>query len=462
MPHLTNYFSLAALAAAYRSGELSPVEVVRASLDRIEEVNPSINAIYLVDEETAMSRAEESHRRWRAGEPLGPLDGITTTTKDSLATRGLPGYRGSAAEPAVVAAADHPAVARVREAGAVILGKSTMSDYGILAAGVSSRHGITRNPWNLTRTTGASSSGAAASVAAGIEPAAIGTDIVGSIRLPASYCGLAGLKPSFGRVPYYFPGDPAVVAGPLARNVTDLAIMMNVLTRPDASDFTALPYDGTDYLSELGGFEPASSRILVIGDLGLGDSLAEDTLKAVEAAARHLEGVGATVDRLDDRPFEKDASAPAEFYYKIRCLSELTGRADVDAARTPVIDAWTREADHSEAVELRRAMNAMQMLREKAAGLISGHDFLLLPTTPRTAFGAELPAPDPARLFEPWANTFLFNLTQQPAASIPCGLDSDGLPIGLQIVGRRYDDIGVLRLAGCLESMIAWQHKANL
>jgi len=450
--HFTTYMGLAELIEAYRQREVSPTEAVQAALDRIEEINPRINAYYHIDALAALKAARSSEQRWKQGEPLGMLDGVPTTTKDALATAGMKGGRGSAAEAEVTPDRDCPSVARMRQAGAVILGKNTMSDYGILAAGVSSRYGPTRNPWNLGRTPGASSSGAAASVACGVEPVSIGTDIVGSIRLPASYCGLAGLKPSQGRVPFYFPTSPSVVAGPLARSVRDLALHLNVLAQPDADDFTALPYDGRDYAHDLGDLDPSKLRILVITDLGMGQEVAAEVAAALRSAADTLNTVGARIEVLDTKPFEESAFKCAEAFYKVRCLTELSKRPDEEARRSHVIWKWTRDAVDGSAIDFYRSHTDVQLLRERAVRLISGFDFILMPTTPQTAFDAELPAPDPGNLFEPWAYTFLFNLTEQPAASIPYGQDGDGLPIGLQIVGNRFDDLGVLRLGALLET----------
>jgi aspartyl-tRNA(Asn)/glutamyl-tRNA(Gln) amidotransferase subunit A len=452
MTGLPAYMSLTDILAGYRSGQLSPVEVVQASLDRIEEVNPLINAIYHLEQDAAVEAATRSERRWRIGQPVGPLDGVPTTVKDLLPVKGMPGqYLGAAGQAGIVADDDHPAVARMREAGAVILGKNTMCDYGIIAGGVSSRHGPTRNPWNLQATSGASSSGAAASVSAGVEPVSIGTDIVGSIRLPASYCGLAGLKPSRGRVPYYFPNSPAVVAGPLARNMTDLALHMNVLARPDGRDFTALPYDGCDYTVGLDTFDPRGMRVLLVPDLGMGETPASDTVAAVKAAAVGLERYGAIVEIREKPVFEHRQYRTAEMFYKVRYLEIMRSLPDEQASRSRDVWRWTREALQLSAADYYRLSNQLDLLREAAVTFTSGHDFVLLPTTPRPAFGAEVASPNPDEMFEPWANTFLFNLSEQPAASIPVGLSADGLPIGLQIVGRRFDDLGVVRVAAFVE-----------
>lgn len=444
--------SLRDMVEAYRRRDLSPVEVVRWSLDRIEAVNPAINAIYHVEAGQALHAAELSQQRWKAGAPVGPLDGVPMTAKDALATQGMPTYRGSATETGGPASYDHPTVARVKEAGAVVLGKSTMCDYGILASGYSSRYGVTRNPWNTEWNTGASSSGAAASVAAGIEPVSIGTDIVGSIRIPASYCGLAGLKPSQGRVPYYVPVHPALVAGPLACNVTDAAMLLNVLVRPDSRDFAALPPADIDYTQGLDDLDPAGLRIALIPDLGLGAPTAASVRSALETALGILDESGAETHIIADGCFSPEELGPIEVHYMTRCLAEF-GKADAARqALSPFIREWTDKGRSLTAIDYHNSWNAVLLLRERAIRLMDDADFLILPSTADTAFEADRLAPEGQAPFSLWAPTCLFNLTEQPAASIPFGLDHEGKPIGLQIVGRRFNDHGVLRLARFLES----------
>ncbi|WP_282169630.1 amidase family protein [Ruegeria atlantica] len=450
------------MVQAFARLELSPVEVTQAALARIESVNPRINAIYHVDAEGALEAARASEKRWHDNIPMGPLDGVPTTVKDAMDCIGMPAFRGSAAGEVSVSTTDHPTVARMREAGSVILGKNTMCDYGILAGGVSSKHGVTRNPWDVSRTTGASSSGASASVAAGIEPVSIGTDIVGSIRLPASYCGLAGLKPSQGRVPYYVCNSPAITAGPLARNFGDVALHMNVLTGEDTRDFAALARDGVNYVSRLTRGDRKGMSVLVIPELGLGDPVAEGVQAALERTVQVLRDMGVQITYLETAPFSRTDWEPAEAFYKIRTLSELMRQPDAEQAKTPYIRDWTNDARALSAVEHQRNFDHTQALRERALALIDGHDFVLLPSTPDTAFAAELPGSDPDKPFESWANTFLFNLTEQPASSIPVGLDRNGLPIGMQLVGRRFDDLGVLQMSWRIERDIGEMPPAPL
>ena len=233
--------SAVALAAEYRRGGLSPLEAVSSLLGRIDAWEPKLNAMYRLDRDGALAQARASEARWRAGKPLSALDGVPVTIKENIATRGDPAPIGTRAnEDAPPAAADAPPAARLREAGAVILGKTTMPDYGMLSSGLSSLHGVTRNPWRLDRNTSGSSAGAGAAAAAGYAPLHLGTDIGGSVRLPATHCGIFALKPSLGRVPIH-PPYMGRVAGPMTRSVADAALTMNALSRPDARDFMSLP-----------------------------------------------------------------------------------------------------------------------------------------------------------------------------------------------------------------------------
>jgi Asp-tRNA(Asn)/Glu-tRNA(Gln) amidotransferase A subunit family amidase len=444
--------SIAELGRAYADKALSPVEVTRDALERIARFS-DLNAFYLVDEEGALRTATASEQRWRAGQPLGPIDGVPTSAKDALSSIGWPSYRGSLAHSAETGSwtTDAPAIARLREGGAVLLGKTTMPDFGILASGYSSKHGITRNPWRRELNPGGSSSGAAVAVAAGMNTAAIGTDIVGSVRLPASFCGLFGLKPSQGRVPYYPPNDPSLAAGPLTRSVEDAAILMNIITAPDARDFTALEFKRVDYRGSLS-MPPKGRRIGFVENLDFGLRADPEVVKLVAAAATRFKEVGCSIEPLEIA-FSAEDFAQAELYYKTRCFTEFSRfSADRRAAAT-VIREWTAGAANASGRDLFDAMNAMRRMREKMLALFENIDFLVLPSVHIPSFAAENPARDPKLLFEPWANTFLFNVTEQPASSVPCGMTAGGSPVGMQIVGRRFDDLGVLQLSWAFEHL---------
>ncbi|MEX0732153.1 MAG: amidase, partial [Aquisalimonadaceae bacterium] len=449
------------LLDGYRRREFSPVEVTDELLELTDQLNGDLNAFYVIDRQGAQAAARASERRWLGGAPCGLLDGVPSSIKDALPSIGAVSYRGSAAhEPnPKEATTDAPSIARMREAGAVFLGKTTMPDFGILASGTSSRHGVTRNPWNPGYTPGGSSAGTAASIAAGINPLAVGTDIVGSIRLPASFCGIFGLKPSQGRVPYYFPNSPSLVAGPMARTVEDAALLLNVIARPDARDFTALAPSEVDYLSNLKA-DIRGTRIGFLSDLGFGVPVDAEVAAAVEAGVRGLETAGCDVVPVDDG-FTVEDLLVAERFYQVRCRTELDNFDHDRQRQATVIETWSKPAAQMTATEFYGVFNALQKLRERAARLIDGFDFLVLPAVPQPPFAADAPAYHMDQLFAPWANNFLFNLTEQPASSVPCGMTAAGLPIGLQIVGRRFDDVGVLRLSRAFEDVLPWRDKLD-
>ncbi|NIA68522.1 amidase [Pelagibius litoralis] len=440
------------MLAAYASKDLSPVEVTEAMLSRIERVNPIINAFHYVQADTALDAARASESRWANGKPQGLLDGVPTAIKDVLMMKGLPIYRGSAANNAEElgpAESNAPCVERLIEHGAIILGKTTMCDHGMLASGYSSQFGTTRNPWNTSRNCGGSSSGSAAAVAAGIGPVTIGTDIVGSIRNPASFCGLTGHKPSYGRVPCYPQTSPSVCAGPIARDVTDAALLLNVLCLPDARDVSALKYEDVDYTAKLDG-SLRGLRIGVLGGLGFGAPLQNAVRERFSAAVDVFAAAGAELVELTP-PFDANDADCAERFYQVRSLAELEQLPPGIQARSPVINAWTEAARSYTAAMHYEDYLGTQALRQRLLEVINGFDFLILPTMPVLPYAADNPGLDDGDTFAPWSNTFPFNLTQQPAISVPCGWVENNLPVGLQIVGQRYDDVGVLCAARSFE-----------
>src|SRR5258706_7956928 len=261
--------SAAQLSARYASRELSPVDVTRACLERIDACEARLNAMYRVDREGAAAAARAAEERWRVGRPLSARDGVPVTIKENIYARGGPAPIGTRAnEDTPPQPADAPPSARAREAGCVILGKPTMPDYGMLSSGLSSIHGITRNPWNTARNTSGSSSGAGAAAAAGYAPLHLGTDIGGSVRLPATHCGIFALKPSLGRVPTY-PPYIGRVTGPMTRDVAASAALMNLLSKPDARDFMSLPFAGIDF-SAIDGLQLKGLRIGFLPDMKAG------------------------------------------------------------------------------------------------------------------------------------------------------------------------------------------------
>jgi aspartyl-tRNA(Asn)/glutamyl-tRNA(Gln) amidotransferase subunit A len=414
-----------ALSSAYRAKQLSPVEAAGAALARIAAWETKINAMYVVDEAGARAQAAASEARWRVGVPLSALDGVPITIKDNIPVKGFATPVGTAAGDMTSAAADAPPSARVREAGCIIIGKTKMPDYGMLVSGVSSLHGITRNPWNRSRNAGGSSSGAGASLVAGYTPLALGTDIGGSVRLPAAYNGVFALKPSLGRVPIYPPYLGRVV-GPMTRTVADAALLMTALTKPDARDYMVLPYQEIDWSSLLQGDAQSDLKGKKLGlllDIGIGLAL-QPAVRAAITEARLL----AELQLL-----------PPERQEKV----------------LPFIVTWCRRAEKLSAADAARNLALVMLMREKAVAATEPYDFLISPTSPITAYAAEeaTPGDDPTRPFEHIGFTAPFNMSEQPAASICAGYDADGMPIGLQIIGHRFDDVGVLRTARAYEAL---------
>ncbi|HSW22380.1 MAG TPA: amidase, partial [Burkholderiaceae bacterium] len=281
------------LAALYRRRETSPVEVVRAVIAHIERCEPKLQALYAYDPDAALAAARASEARWTDGRPLSAIDGVPGTLKENLATRGTPMPVGTAASLLTPASEDAPPAARWREAGAVLLAKTTMPDYGMLSSGLSSFHPLTRNPWDLSKNPGGSSAGAGAAAAVGYGPLHVGTDIGGSIRLPAGWCGVFGLKPSLGRIPIK-PPFAGRVAGPMTRTVADAALLMAELSKPDWRDAMSLPYQGIEWTRL-----DRDVKGLKLGlqmDAGWGMAVELEVHDAVEAAARAFERAGAIVE----------------------------------------------------------------------------------------------------------------------------------------------------------------------
>jgi len=446
--------SAAELSAAYASGELSPVQVARALLDRIAAWEPRINAMYRVQRDAALAAAAASEARWRAGHPLSPLDGVPITIKENIYTRGDPAPIGTRAnEDTPPQAADAPSAARVREAGCVILGKTTMPDFGMLSSGLSSFHGVTRNPWNLERNPSGSSSGAGAAAVAGYAPLHLGTDIGGSVRLPATHCGIFALKPSLGRVPVNPPYMGRVV-GPMTRTVADAALLMKVITRPDARDFMSLPYREEQY--EVSEINPKRLRIGFLPDMGVGLSVQPEVRAAAEAAATALASAGCAVDTVRSFLTEEMLDGMCRFF-EARSYHDLMNLSAGKRAKVlPFVAEWCswRAAKFS-GRDVMAAYTLVMAMREAAVAASQPYDFILSPTSPILAYEAELPAPgnDPRDALPHIAFTVPYNMSEQPAASLNWTYSADGLPIGIQVIGKRFDDIGVLRLCALLETL---------
>ena len=438
---------------AYRIGTASPVEVIRSVLEHIARWEPHLHASYLLRPELALQQASASEARWLAGAPSGPLDGVPVTIKENIATRGDPTPLGTSATDVTPATADAPPAARLREAGAVIVCKTTMPDYGMLSSGLSSFHPLSRNPWDLRKTPGGSSAGGGAAAAAGYGPLHIGTDIGGSLRLPASWCGIFSLKPSLGRVPID-PPYTGRAAGPMTRTVADAALMMQVLSRPDPRDSMSLPpqpiawddWDGT--ISHLRGI-----RIGLLMDAGCGLNVDPEVRDAVLRAATLLDDAGAIVEPME--PFlTRQMLDGMDYAWRMRSHLDLAALpAERCNAVLPYIREWADSAKDMSGTAAFVAMGQFHATRIATVQACRHYDYVISPTAPITAFAAELPSPtnDPLRPLEHIAFTVPFNMSEQPAASINCGYTEQGLPIGLQIAGQRFDDLGVLRISRAFE-----------
>ncbi len=454
--------SAAELHHAYSHRSLSPVEVTQALIVHVQRWEPHIAAAWAFEPAVALAMARASEMRWRKGQALGALDGVPVTLKDNIATRGHSMPLGTAATVLQPMADDAPPAARLREAGAVFLSKTTMPDYGMLSSGVSTFHGITRNPWDVSKAPGGSSSGAGAAAAAGYGPLHLGTDIGGSIRLPATWCGVVGFKPSNGRVPIR-PPYIGRVAGPLTRTVQDCALMMATLSLPDARDSTALPGQALPWAA-LGDDAGQTLRGLKIGlwlDAGWGLPLDDDIHRAVLDAAMKLQQAGAEVQPL--APFaSRDAlrsmADGINRFWRLRSWLDIAALPEAQRDKVlPFIRAWVAEAAGYSAAQAFHGYSQIGLLREATVAACEPFDFVISPVAPVSAFAAEWPMPsnDPLRAMEHIAYTLPFNMSEQPAISVPCAQTASGLPIGLQIIGHRHDDLGVLRVARAFEQLRA-------
>lgn len=438
----------------YASKELSPVEVTRAALDQISKFDDAVNAFSLVDENGAMASAKASEERWQKGTPCGIIDGVPTTIKDLLITKGWPTLRGSkTSDPSAPQEEDAPAVERLKEQGAVLLGKTTTPECGWKGVTDNPLTGITRNPWNTNTTPGGSSGGAAAAAALGMGALHIGTDGGGSIRIPAAFTGIFGHKPSFGRVPAYplSPFGTVSHTGPMTRTVDDGALMLNVLSGFDARDWFALPDQGLDFTKNLGdGIK--GMRIAYSADLGYAQ-VDDDVAASVRDAVQTLRDLGAVVEEIDpgfEDPYEV---FEAHWYagaanlvrdFTPEMLSQMDPGLVEIAAQGKQIDLM----DYMAAVNARGALGQhMKIFHQK-------WDLLVTPTLSTTAFeaGKEVPDGRNQKRWMEWTPFSLpFNLTQQPACSVPCGFNAEGLPIGLHMVGAMHDDATVLKAAAAFE-----------
>jgi len=450
MPAELTRASAVELSRLYAGGKASPVDALQAVLARTERVNPRLNAFSHIDHDGALKAARASERRWRRGKPLSPLDGVPVSVKELVGVQGWPLPMGSRLTGAARATEDSTVTARLREAGAVMFAQTTSPEFGHKGVTDSPLHGITRNPWALDRTPGGSSGGSGAAVAAGLGPLAIGTDGGGSIRIPASFCGLVGLKATFGRVPAWPPslvGDLANT-GPMTRTVADCALMLNALARPDARDPFALPPDDTDYTRL--SLRPRSMRVALIMKMG-DHPLDREVADKVRTAARRFEAMGCAVEEVH-APFPFERAVRAFGIHWFAAMQRLMGQYP-EARHAEFDTSLQAQARAAQSFSMRDFAQAQADRRELAfawSQLFTRHDLLLTPMVGVPPFAVGLTAPPGAHgkpnvMWTPYSATF--NLSRHPAITVPCGRNRDGLPIGLQLVAAHYRESLLLSAA---------------
>ncbi|MFJ2732984.1 MULTISPECIES: amidase [unclassified Streptomyces] len=442
------------LLDGYRKGEFSPVEATRAALERAERIQPEVNAFVRITAEDALARARESADRWRRGSPSGLLDGVPVTVKDILLLRGHPTLRGSrTVQEEGRWDEDAPSVARLREHGAVFLGKTTTPEFGWKGVTDSPLTGVTRNPYDPSRTAGGSSGGSAAAVALGAGPLSLGTDGGGSVRIPAAMCGIFGMKPTYGRVPLYPPSAFGTLShvGPMTRDAADSALLLDVIGVPDARDWSALgPAAGSFTQALAGGVR--GLRVAYSPSLGGQVPVRPAVATAVRRAVAELADLGAYVIESDP-----DFAEPVEAFHTLWFSGAARVVQHLGPQRRQLLDPGLREicaaGARLSALDYLAAVDVRMELGRTMGHFHQSYDLLVTPTLPITAFeaGAEVPKGSGHRRWTGWTPfTYPFNMTQQPAASVPVGSDEDGLPVGLQIVAARHRDELVLRAAHAL------------
>ena len=451
------------VAELIRTRQLSPVEYMQALLDRIQRLEPRVNAFVHLAADHAMDAARQAEKALMGGGRIGRLHGVPVTIKDLAITKDMPTQSGSKIFAGHQPSEDTPVVPRLRDEGAIILGKTTTSEFGWTGVSRSPLTGITHNPWKHGYNAGASSAGAGAAAAAGFGPLHQGSDGAGSIRMPAHFCGVFGLKPTFGRVPYYpvSTGDFTSHMGPMSRTVGDSALLLEAMAGPHPLDFTTLEAGPAHYLARLHeGIR--GKRIAYSPDLGHARVDPEVAALVQKAVARFTE-LGATVEEVAT-PWGKDGPELVRFFWAAH-LTRLQ----------PYLEKWEAQMDPGLVACIRDAqdysVSEYQLMRDRKMAYIAAihrwfedWDFLLTPAVSVAAFPAERLIPEhwPQHAWDwvMWAEfSYPFNMSWNPAASVPCGFTGDGLPVGLQIVGRRFDDLGVLQAAAAFEQVQPWTDK---
>lgn len=449
--------TLLSISARYSAKELSPVDVAKAILSQIEEVEPKLNAFVLrEDPDRVLQAAQASEERWRAGISLGPLDGIPVTIKDTVLVSGWPTRFGSRISSEASGVEDAPAVARLREAGAIIVGKTTTPEFGWKAVTDSPLTGLSFNPWDLAMTPGGSSGGAAAAVAADAALASIGTDAGGSLRIPGSFCGLVALKATRGRIPAYPPAAVWTLGhnGPIGRSVKDVAALLDVLAKPDPRDWNGLPTTDMNHRRALHDDTSCLKGLRIAFSPTLGHSKVEpEVASIVAAAAASFQRLGASVEEVESPlPDARDAFRiyfQTGIAHSLRHVSEDRW-GELDPGLVKVLHA-ARQIDRRMFLEVYEFQ--MRISRE-ARILHQRYDLLITPTVAVTAFaaGSLSPSTYDQENWLDWAPfAYPFNMTGQPALTLNCGFTVAGLPVGMQVVGPMHDEISVLRAGHAFE-----------
>ncbi|MFX1505521.1 MAG: amidase [Promethearchaeota archaeon] len=457
--------SAAELAKEIKDGNLSPVEILEAYLNRIEEINPKINAIVTLIEESARKEAKKAEERVGEGKELGVLHGVPIVIKDNIPVRGVRTTYGSKLYENHVPEEDMILVERLRRAGAIILGKTNMPEFGLIGITDNPVFGVTKNPWNTNKTPGGSSGGSAAAVAAGLCPIAIGNDGGGSIRIPSNFCGVFGLKPHLGRIPRYpaLPGwETMSVEGPITRTVEDAAIMMDVMTGPDDRDYLCLPSTNVNYHEKLEE-DITGKKFAFSPDLGQ-FVIETEVAKVIRNAVSSFRNLGHEVEEV----MVDLVDMGEDFLYQI--ISETAAgleafREEWEKVMYPAYSAFLGLEENLKSVDFVKIQYKRKELWEQLRKQVfKKYDFLLAPITAVPAFDIEIgigPFEVNGEGIGPtgWLLTFPFNFTGQPAASVPCGFTKDNLPVGLQIVGNRFDELGVLQASRAFEKGLPWREK---
>ena len=442
----------ATLAQRFAAGTLTPTEVAEDVIARVTEREPELNALYLFDPEQVRRDAAASTDRWRAGASRGPFDGVPATVKENIARAGQPKPAGTAVPHPPIADRNAPTTDRLLEAGVVVVGSTTMPDWGMLSSGVSSLHGITRGAIDPALTSGGSSAGAGTAAAAGYGPFHIGTDIGGSIRLPGSWQGLAALKPSEGLIPLDVP-YAGRAAGPLTRTAADTIRLMSIVARPDPRDYLTRPYAPMDWSTDP--LPPTGMRVGVQLDAGSGLPVEPETLAIIERAIQRFAEAGASVEPLD--PF-----VPPEVldglvdFWRTRSFVDYAALGEAErAAVLPFIAEWCAAGEHVSAAQTVRNRNRIDEMARLTRAATDPFDLVLSPVTPVAAFPAEDPMPitDPLQTMGHISFTVPYNMSGQPAVSIGAGRQADGRTVGLQIASRIGTDDRLMRVAAWFESV---------